>query len=231
MADKKTTKELIINALKEKACLKQSVFSNTIEVFGKFKLEAIKLAEELKGEICEIDSRVVLEFTDKGDYEFHIKFGGDILVFYMHTNVFEFPKSHQIWNSSYLKNTPLNSYSGMINVYNFLSDSFKYNRINDTGYLVARCFINNENHFFVEGKRQLGFLFNNFESDIIDNTKIRSILESTILYSMDFELLPPPYEAVKEVRVMDIFEVTNAIKIKTGKRLGFKFQVDSDNIE
>lgn len=231
MANKKSPKELIIDVLKEKACLKQSVFRKTIDVFSEFKIEAQKLAEELKNEMCKVDDQVVLEFTEKGDYEFHIKFGGDILVFYMHTNVFEFPKSHQIWNNSYLKDTPLNSYCGMINVYNFLSDSFKYNRINDTGYLVARCFINNEKHFFVEGKRQLGFLYNNFASETIDNKKIRSILESTILYSMDFDLLTPPYEAMKEVSVMDIFEVTNAIKIKTGKRLGFKFQADSDNIE
>ena len=231
MADKKSPKELIIDVLKEKACLKQSVFRKTMDVFGEFKIEARKLAEELKDEMCKVDDQVVLEFTEKGDYEFHIKFGGDILVFYMHTNVFEFPKSHQIWNSSYLKDSPLNSYCGMINVYNFLSDSFKYNRVNDTGYLVARCFINNEKHFFIEGKRQLGFLYNNFASETIDYKKIRSILESTILYSMDFDLLTPPYDTMQEVSVMDIFEVTNAIKIKTAKRLGFKFQADSDNIE
>tara|TARA_R110001592_G_scaffold88299_12_gene260089 strand:- start:3369 stop:4064 length:696 start_codon:yes stop_codon:yes gene_type:complete len=231
MAGKKSPKELIIDVLKEKACLKQSVFRKTIDVFRDFKVEAEQLAEELKDEMCKVDDQVVLEFTEKGDYEFHIKFGGDILVFYMHTNVFEFPKSHQIWNNSYLKETPLNSYCGMINVYNFLSDSFKYNRINDTGYLVARCFINNEKHFFIEGKRQLGFLYNNFASEVIDNKKIRSILESTILYSMDFDLLTPPYDTMKEVSVMDIFEVTNAVKIKTAKRLGFKFQADSDNIE
>lgn len=231
MTKKKLPKELIIDVLKEKACLKQSVFRQTTDVFNEFKVEAQKLADELKDEICKIDENVVLEYTSKGDFEFHIKFGGDILVFYMHTNVFEFPKTHQIWTHSYLKDNPLRSYCGMINVYNFLSDSFKYNRINDTGYLVARCFVNSEKHYFVEGKRQLGFLYNNFASDIINNDKIRSILESTILYSMDFDLLTPPYDTMKEVSVMDIIEVTNAINIKTGKRLGFKFQADSDNFE
>ena len=227
----KSPKELIIDVLKEKACLKQSVFRNTIDVFKEFKKEAEQLATELKDEMCKVDERVILEYTEKGDFEFHIKFGGDILVFYMHTNVFEFPKSHQIWNNSYLKDNPLRSYCGMINVYNFLSDSFKYNRVNDTGYLVARCFINNDKHFLVEGKRQLSFLYNDFTQETINNTKIRSILESTILYSMDFDLLTPPYDTMKEVSVMDIFEVTNAVKIKTAKRLGFKFQADSDNIE
>lgn len=231
MAKDKQPKELIIDVLKEKACLKQSVFKKTIDVFGVFKKEAEQLVNELKEEMCKVDDEVILEYTEKGDFEFHIKFGGDILVFYMHTNVFDFPKSHTIWNSSYLKENELRAYCGMINVYNFLADSFKYNRTNDIGYLVARCFVNNEDHFFVEGKRQLGFLYNNFIHDIIDSKKIRSILESTILYSMDFDLLTPPYDNMKEVSVMDIIEVTNAMNIKTGKRLGFKFQVDNDDFE
>lgn len=231
MGSKKQPKQLIIDVLKEKACLKQSVFRKTIDVFADFKKEAEKLVEELKDEMCKVDDQVILDYTEKGDFEFHIKFGGDILVFYMHTNVFDFPKSHHIWTSSYLKDDELRAYCGMINVYNFLADSFKYNRSNDVGYLVARCFVNNEKHFFVEGKRQLGFLYNDFILEVIEPKKIRAILESTILYSMDFDLLTPPYDTMKEVSVMDIIEVTNAMKIKTGKRLGFKFQADSDDFE
>jgi len=34
----------------------------------------------------------------------------------------------------------------MISIYNFLSDSFKFNRVNDIGYLIARVFTNKENH-------------------------------------------------------------------------------------
>ena len=45
----------------------------------------------------------------------------------------------------------------MINIYNFLSDSFVYDRERDLGYLVARVFLNKEGHFFVQGKKQLGF--------------------------------------------------------------------------
>jgi len=145
--------------------------------------------------------------------------------------VFDFPKSHNIWQSSYVKENEMRAYCGMINVYNFLADSFKYNRVNDVGYLVARCFINNELHYFVEGKKRLGILYNDFINETIDNRKIRSLIESTILYSLDFDLLTPPYNSMNEVSVMDIIEVTNAMKIKTGKRLGFKFQSDNDNFE
>lgn len=228
---KKPTKTLILDILKKKACLKQSLFKKTIQVFDEFKIEAEKLVEELRNEMKKVDDNVALEYQLKGDFEFHIKFGGDILVFFMHTNIFDFPKNHQIWQSSYVKEDELRSYCGMINVYNFLADSLKYNRINDIGYLVARFFVNNELHYFVEGKKQLSFLYNDFIHETIDSTKIRKIVESTMLYSIDFDLLTPPYNTVSEISVMDIIEVTNASNIKTGKHLGFKFQSDNTNFE
>ena len=231
MASKKDTKALIIETLKEKACLKQKVFRQTIEIFQDFKTQGETLVNELGAEMEVVDKDVIIEFIDKSDHEFHIKFGGDILVFYMHTNVFDFERSHNIWNNSYVKDDELRVYCGMINVYNFLADSFKYNRINDVGYLVARCFFNKDKHYFVEGKRQLGFLYNDFINEVISTEKIRAIIESTILYSMDFDLLTPPYSTMQEVSVNDIIEVTNTMSIKTGKRLGFKFQADNDLIE
>lgn len=231
MKNKTSAKNLILETLKTKACLKQSIFKKTIEIFHLFKLEAEKLTFELKTEMNKIDKAVIVDFIDKDEHEFHIIFGGDILVFFMHTNVFHFDKTHAIWNSSYVKEDELRTYCGMINVYNFLADSFRYNRINDVGYLVARFFVNNDLHYFVEGKRQLGFLYNDFINEVIDNSKIRKIIESSILYSMDFDLLTPHYDTMKEVSVNDITEVTNAMSIKTGKRLGFKFHADNDNIE
>lgn len=225
------SKNLIIDVLKRKACLKQSVFRKTIDVFNDFKTEAEKLVEELKIDMGKIDERVVVDFQLIGDFEFHIKFGGDILVFYMHTNVFDFPKNHNIWNNSYVKEDELRSYCGMINIYNFLADSLKYNRVNDVGYLVGRFFVNNDLHYFVEGKKQMGILFNDFINETITPKKTRAIIETAILYALDFDLLTPPYNNMREVSVMDIIEVTNAMKIKTGKRLGFKFQTDNDNFE
>lgn len=227
---KPTTHELILDTLKEKACLKQHVYKETYAAFQEFKVEANKLIGELGSEMCDIDKDVIFEFIDKSDFEFQIKFGGDVLVFFMHTNVFDFDKSHNIWNSSYVKEDRLRTYCGMINIYNFLADSFKYNRVDDIGYLVARCFINKDKHYFVEGKRQLGFLYNDFINETINTNKIKNIIESSILYSMDFDLLTPGYETMSTVSVQEINEVTSIIKLKTGKRLGFKFQNDNDDI-
>ena len=119
----------------------------------------------------------------------------------------------------------------MIYIYNFLADSFKYNRVNDVGYMIARIFVNIDSHYFVEGKRQLGFLYNDFPNKVIDRQAMKSIIESAIIYALDFDLFTPPFDEMQEVSVSQILEASENMRIKTGKRLGFRFQADSDQID
>jgi len=131
----------------------------------------------------------------------------------------------------YIRDDKQRSYCGVINIYNFLSDSFKYNRVNDLGYLIGRVFINREKHYFIEGKREIGNLFFNFATSILDNESIRKIIESAMLYTINFDLLTPPYDSVKEVSVYEMQTTLDNMKIKTGKRLGFRFQADQDEFK
>jgi hypothetical protein len=227
----KKAKDLIIQTLKEKSCMKQDVYRKTFSVFQVFKSALFETVTNLEQEMKGVDDNITFHYKSKGDYEAEIKVAGDILIFNMHTNIFDFDKTHPIWNTSYTKEDPFRSFCGMISIYNFLSDSLKYNRNNDLGYLVARVFINREKHYFVEGKRQLGFLYNDFVNSVIDKNSIQSIIESAILYSLDFDLLTPSYDTMKEVTVSQMLEISEALQIKTGKRLGFRFQADSDNVE
>jgi hypothetical protein len=125
-----------------------------------------------------------------------------------------------------LKEHEENSYVGIINVYNFLSDSFKYQRVSDVGYLIARIFVNKENHFMVQGKRQLGFMYNDFINSVLDKDAMRSIIDSALLYTIDFDLLAPPYENLQQVTVDEIQSVTTSTNLATGKRVGFRFGLD-----
>lgn len=225
---KKPPRDLIIDMMKEKTTLKNDVFDVTYELFHEFKEVFKELTNDLTKKVTKADQRIIIEFKDKGEFESELKIGGDILIFNMHTNVFDFDKSHGIWRSSYLHDDPSRSYCGMISVYNFLSDSFKYNRGNDVGYLIARIFINKDKHFFVEGKRQLGFLYNDFSKAVLDKSQITAITESAILYCLDFDLLTPPYDTMKQASVLEMQEWSSTMQIKTGKRVGFKFQADGD---
>lgn len=231
MMEKLSPRELILKTLKEKSTMKQDVYDNTFKAFKLMKSVAKQLAGDFKSEIASIDKRVVIEYRDKGEFEFELRVAGDLLIFGMHTNVFDFDKTHQIWKSSYVKEEPARSFCGIINIYNFLNDSFTYNRINDLGYVIGRVFVNKEHHYFIEGKRQLGFLYNDFVHAVIDTSAIKAILESTILYCLNFDLFTPPFDAIKEVSVSDMQAASESMQIKTGKRLGFRFQVDSDEID
>ena len=174
------TQKLIVQTLKEKSVLKQDVFNNTILNFKVLKRTLKELADELEDTIEEVDQRITVKYKEKGEYEAQLKIAGDILIFHMHTNVFRFDNSNGLWKTSYLNEDANRGYCGVINVYNFLSDSFKYHRLNDLGYLIARIFINNENHFMVQGKRQLGFLYNDFVNSTIDKEEMKKILESAV---------------------------------------------------
>ncbi len=229
-ASKLNTHELILKTIREKSSVKADIYHTTQLTFNTLKAVLKQKADQLSKDISAIDKRISVEYYDRGQFDVELKIAGDVLVFHLHSNVFEFDKSHPIWKSPYVRDHEENSFCGLINVYNFLADSFKYNRYQDLGYLVARIFVNKEKHFFVEGKRQLGFLYNDFVNGQIDENQIRAIVESAILYCLDFDLLTPPYEAVKEITVNDIMELSQSNQIQTGKRLGFKFQKDDDDI-
>jgi hypothetical protein len=218
--------QLIVNTLVEKSSMKQRVYDNTFETFNLIKDILHEMSNDLNVTLKGADKRVKLEYRDRGKFEAEIRVAGDILIFSMHTNVFEFDRDHSIWKLSYVQENRLNSYCGVINVYNFLTDSFKYNRLDDLGYLIGRLFINRDNHYFVEGKRQMGFLYNNFGQAIIDRESVRKIIETAILYALEFDLLVPPYDMVKIASVAQMNTKIESSKIQTGKRLGFKFNSD-----
>ena len=216
----------IVETVKNKASLKQNIYRNTIEAFTHFKVLSKKVVEDLVKEASQFDDGVNITFQEKGSFEFQLKIGGDIILFQMHTNVFDFDRSNPLWKTSYLKEDANRSFCGIINVYNFLSDSLKYNRYDDSGYLIGRIFINKENHFFVEGKRQLNFIHNDFISQEMNQKDVLDINQQAILYSMDFDLFAPPYRHVQEISVGQMLSETSGVSVKTGKRLGFKFSFD-----
>ena len=86
-----------------------------------------------------------------------------------------------------------------------------------------------KNHYFIEGKREVGPQYNEFSESVISENAVKSMIESAILYCVHFDLLSPPYDDVKEVSVDQLFQEINNTKVKTGKRLGFKFQADFMN--
>ncbi len=205
--------------LKSKGNLKQEVYQTTLASFEKLKnvLEAYsnELSSTCKNDLFEV------EYKENGKFEAEIKFAGDVLIFNMHTNVFSFPDDYYINDTNHVKEDESRKYCGMIEVYNFLADSFKYSRYNDSGFLIARIFINHEGHFFVEGEEQLGFLYKDFDNLVINEDFLGLIIEQAMIFSLNFDAWAPKYHEVRELTVGQKLQQTSTLSIKTSKRLGF----------
>lgn len=175
--------------------------------------------------------KIPFTYKDKGDFEFELTFGGDVLLFLMHSNVFEIPRGHEVMNTPYISNDKERSYCGLIQIYNFLADSFKYGRENDAGYMIGRLLINKDTHYLIEGKKEIGTIYHHFENSVLDTIAIERILLTAIEYTMNFDLLIPPYDKVSYISVMDVLRASSWRKLGTEKRLGFKFSADKKDVK
>lgn len=218
----------LFEILRIKSALKQEVYQQVFHTFQLIRTTLSEISEEYQEVYKDSTSTIPFEFKVRGEFELELRFGSDILIFLMHTNVFQFSRSHEVMKTNYIHQDSTLSYCGVIHIYNFLSDSFKYNRSNDIGYLIGRLFVNREKHYFIEGKREVGMLYNNFATSLITPESMRQIVESAMQYTINFDLLTPPYDQVKLVTVSEMQNSIDSMKMSTGKRLGFRFQADSE---
>jgi hypothetical protein len=226
MDQQSTANSALIKAIIKKGTLKQEIYQKTLGIFNEFKTEARNLIDVNADTVRQAKHPLLFEFSNHSPFEFQLKFGSDILIFFMHSNIFELPRDHEVMKTPYIREDRSRSYGGLIHIFNFLADSFKYNRVNDLGYLIGRIFVNRELHYFIEGKREVGLLYNNFSTAKLDHSTLLSILQSAILYTINFDLLTPPFDTLKEVTVQEMKTTLDAMSIQTGKRLGFRFQAD-----
>lgn len=226
-SDDASPREKIISLLNVKSVIKSQIFEQCLEVFNVLKDVLSEMSNDLN-EMLENQGarRVRLEYRDRGKFEAELKFADDVLIFSLHTDIFQFDRDHPVWKNPYVKSNPYNGYSGVINVYNFLYDSLKYNRNDDLGYMVARMFINKDKAFFVEGKRQKKQMTALFGKSILTRDDLVAFVEAAILYTLSFDLLVPPYDMVKEATVGEMNTKIESSRMKTGKRLGFKYNSD-----
>ena len=220
-------KPRILQAIIERSNLSQRVYDNTYAVMTKLKEILHELASELDEELEEsLDERVRIEYRDRGKYEAHFIFGENLLIFSMHTDIFRFPDGDAVWKNPYLADGGAdNAFCGIINVWNFLKDSFEHKRLGDEGYLVARIFVNREMRYFVEGKGQSAFTHSEFGRHHVDKEGLADIVESAIDYALHFDLLVPPYDSQKVVTAELFNTKMENSKMQTGKLLGYEFNV------
>lgn len=228
MAKKNMVRDAIIDLLINKAAMKQDIADYSENVFEQFKVIAQKELLVLRESVN--DERVRMRYEDKGKHEFIVFVGSDVLVFQLHRNVFRLPDENPMWKTPYLEENGANGFFAIINIYNFLAESFEQGRMNDSGYLIGRVFLNHDERFMVEGKGQLGFLFRDLANSKINDDIIEHILQVSMAFAIEFDLVTPPYAMVQEVSVGQIKVISSNLQVATGKRLGFQFSAEENTI-
>lgn len=214
--------------LQNKAALKQDIAADAEAVF-------LNLKETIKSELVALraivpDDRVRLHFKERGDYEIHVYIGSDVLVFSLHHNVFRLPDHNPLWGTGYFQQNEQRGYFGVIYVYNFLAESLIQNRLDDSGYLISRLFVNHEKHFFIEGRTQLSGIFRDTERHQWNDDICALVVQMTFAYALSFDLYIPPYEIQDEISVNQMHYMGETLKLQTGKRLGFKMKSEDTDI-
>ena len=216
--------------LEKKANMKQDIYLNTMEAFTMLKNETAYIIKDVRNNMANRKRVIPLKFNDRGDFEFDLKFGGDVLIFYMHSNIFDLGRQHEVSRTHYIRSDENRRYCGIIHIYNFLADSIKYNRLNDSGILIGRIFINKDKHFFIEGKREMNQAAISFSTDKLSSSKMRKVLMSSILFTVNFDLPSPAFDNIQEVNLYDFENAAGQSRLKTSKKLGFKFHADKKTI-
>lgn len=208
----------IITGLQQKSATKQAIYRNTKETFERMKEISIEIVAELTERITKYNADVVIEYRLISELEFQIKFSGDLLVFVMHSNVITFPDDYEIMRTDYIDEDFRRRFFGHIMAYNFMADTIKYNRLDDPGYLVGRMLINIENHFCIEGVKQLDLPYDQIARNVINDERLRLIVESAMVAAVNNDLMGQDVSDIEKITLKQKLENSQLSK---PRKLGF----------
>lgn len=220
--------EYIQQLLESKSTAKQITYKNLLAAFNQLAKESKRIVEELKKKVRPADEDVTVNFLPVNEHEFHVKLAGDLLIFVLHTNVVTLDEAHEVMKEPYIREQDANRYFGQIMIYNFMSDSLRFNRINDPGYLLARLLINHENRFIVEGEGQLGTLFSSISNPPVNEEILNTIVKLSLTLAIENDLMAPPFPQVQFITLYQKMEKTQ--ELGAGQKIGFRMSYENKTI-
>lgn len=226
MAEDQDPIELIRNMLETKSTAKQITYKNLLDAFSILAKEARRVVDEILKKSKPGDEDVTIEFIEVNEHEFHVKLAGDLLVFVLHTNVVSLAPDHPVMTEPYFQENEVNRYFGQIMIYNFMSDSFKFNRANDPGYLLARLLINHEAHYIIEGNGRLGALSNKISGGPLSEPELNVLIKIALTMAIENDLVAPPFPQVQFITVFQKNEKTQ--EMGNGQKIGFRMSYENE---
>lgn len=224
MTQKESQIQNIAEVLSTKSAAKQEAFRSLNQAFELFESQAIQLVHQLNESKDSKYEDISLEVKKLSDFEFHLIVAGDVIIFVMHSNIVTFDDQYAYNKSSYVREDVNRRYLGQINIYNFMADSVRYNRVNDPGYLVSRILVNREGRFFVEGEQRLKFLYKDISQAPIDEEDVRNLVHTTTSISIAHDLIAPSFSTVRAITVGQ--KNIHTQSMGGGNKIGFQITDD-----
>lgn len=196
------------------------------EVFNTLKDNARNLVKDIKEKLGEDAKDAKLEFENINDYEFHLMFAGELLVFNLHSTVLNFQNEHILNKSPWVIEDKSRGHFGVILAYNFLTDSIKYKRMHDAGYLISRMFINKEGHFYIEGLTQMNFLYPDIKNNVVTDKVLDDFLRLALEAALETTPIMTPFDTEKQISVG---EKLNRTMLGNVKKVGFQMMNEDNN--
>jgi hypothetical protein len=212
----------IINGLHQKSVTKQAIYRNTKAAFERMKEIAQDVVAKLTERVTKQDADVVIEYKNISEFEFHVKFSGDLLMFIMHSNIITFPDDCELMRNDYIEEDFRRRFFGHIMAYNFMADTIKYNRLDDPGYLVGRMLINIDRHFVIEGVKQMDLPYDRISQNVINNKTLRLIIESAMVAAVNNDLMGQDVSEIERITLKQKHENM----ITQPRKVGFQVSYD-----
>lgn len=212
--------EHIQRMLENKSTAKQITYKILISAFENLARESKRVVGELKKKVKPSDQDVTVDFKRINEHEFQVKLAGDLLIFVVHTNIVTFDEGHEVMKDPYIRENDINRYFGQIMIYNFMSDSIKFNRVNDPGYLLARLLVNHDGRYIVEGEGRLGVVYSHISPAPITEQDLNILVKLVLTLAIENDLMAPPYPDVKFITLYQKLEKTQ--ELGAGQKIGFR---------
>lgn len=210
----------ILNKLQYTSQQKLNLFQNTASVFEQLWECCRKIEQELS-EASAKDASFSINLQKINDHEFHFRFGTDVLVFILQSNVVRLPDEAYLSKSKYLKSDKSLRFFGQILVYNFMSDTLIYGRLDDPGYLIGRMLLNKENKFFIEGDRKIVFEFPELKDNVVTPEKLSHFVSCLMESALENDLLAPDFKDIMVITYEQKLDHTSAMG--SPQKIGFDF--------
>ena len=92
----KEVRESLLEAFVIKSTVKQKVYENTQQAFNLLKKVLKQLEVDYLAKVANnVPAAVLPVYNERGPFEAEFKIAGDLLIFSMHSNIFEFDREHQ----------------------------------------------------------------------------------------------------------------------------------------